>query len=226
MPRKELTEMVEEVYRDLTNFYKETEDAEFSPIRGKKAEVSNKYLKKLYYDKNKHIYTGKPFCINNLFIRHYDPEIDQFNDLLFTSLRTVDEQFLFPARVNTLPSLKFLLNKIGKDAQGKKATAILKPGQYDYREGWHFGYRAAVQASPVVVYRDINYDHKFDFTNEHRGWFGINVHKSDKDGKSLGSAGCLTFKRDVAFYNWRKLFEINNAAKGKNGFKITLVSHG
>lgn len=221
-----LEKSVLDLYNLQNDFCAQNNDIDYQAIRGPKAKVSIELLKSLYYKKYKHVYIDKKYHCNNLFIRHYDPVVDKFNDVLFTTVATDKDYYVFRFTVTTVPSKHFLDKvKIGKDSKGRKATAILKEGQYSYKLGSHFGYEAGVQGEPVWTYRDINRDGKYDFTNENRGWFGIHIHKSDNIG-GLSSAGCLTFRWNFQFYVWRALMNINNIAKGKNHFFLTLVRNG
>lgn len=96
----------------------------------------------------------------------------------------VETNLAFAFNGNTDPSRHGMNNKIGK------GLASLKAGTYEYKIGIHGlskekskQYEALVQEEPVTVKRDIT-------ETEHKGFFGINIHKGGFNTTS--SEGCQT----------------------------------
>lgn len=85
-----------------------------------------------------------------------------------------------------------------KNPMNEKGTAILVTGQHRgaFRPGLHQGkYPALVQARPLPVWRDKDYDDELDMGGYvDVGWHGIHVHRASASGPSTEvgrwSAGC------------------------------------
>ena len=96
----------------------------------------------------------------------------------------VETNLAFAFNGNTDPSRHGTNHKIGK------GLAALKAGTYEYKIGIHGlsrekskQYEALVQEEPVIVKRDVT-------ETEHKGFFGINIHKGGFNTTS--SEGCQT----------------------------------
>lgn len=130
--------------------------------------------------------------------------------------------------ITTEPGLKLMLNP-----SNSKGTAILCPNQYKgvYKIDIHNGkYKALCQRNgSVKVYRDNNKDKIYDLNPEKidSGWFGINIHRSDKnwtrntvDGYS---AGCQVFNNPKDFDEFMDICEKAKSIYG-NKFTYTLIN--
>jgi len=113
-----------------------------------------------------------------------------------------------------------------------KGAAILKPGQYKscWQIGRHKGlYEALVQVKPITVYRDNNRDDIYDLDPEmiDEGMFGINIHRSNPNRRSIyndkWSAGCQVFANYKEFDEFMNLCRRQMAIYG-NSFTYTLIN--
>lgn len=108
-----------------------------------------------------------------------------------------------------------------------RGTAILVPGQYKgaYMIDKHQGkYDALCQRlGMVAVYRDRNKDDIMDYSDIHKGMFGINIHKAGRNSKQVDgwSAGCQVFKRSADFDDFIRICRKGEKALG-NTFTYTL----
>ena len=111
-------------------------------------------------------------------------------------------------------------------------TAILKENQYrgTYELDLHRGqYKALCQRKPVEIYRDNNRDNNFDFDEStlQRGYFGINIHRSNSSRESTQvdrwSAGCQVFANPKAYDEFIEIVTKSAGIYG-NGFTYTLIN--
>ena len=113
-----------------------------------------------------------------------------------------------------------------------EGTAILKPNQYPgtYEIDLHRGqYQALCQRKPVEVYRDSDRDNNFDFDEStvERGYFGINIHRSNSSSESTQvnkwSAGCQVFANPKAYEEFMEIVTKSSGVYG-NSFTYTLIN--
>ncbi len=106
-------------------------------------------------------------------------------------------------------------------------TAVLKPGQWVdcWALGNHQGktdHPALVQVGRITVYRDNDKDSLAEESKEESGLFGINIHRSNANGKTMAigkwSAGCQVFQVKS---DHDQLLSILNQYKTKIGNKFT-----
>ena len=108
-----------------------------------------------------------------------------------------------------------------------RGTAILVPGQYKgpYMIDKHQGkYEALCQRlGMVAVYRDRNKDDIMDYSDIHKGMFGINIHKAGRNSKQGDgwAAGCQVFKRSADVEDFMRICRRGEKALG-NTFTYTL----
>ena len=126
---------------------------------------------------------------------------NKFDDILYVAYNELGVWRLFSAPITTDPGAYYVRKKL----INSKGVAILKAGQYRdiYAIRLHQGkYEAVCQTyGPVTVYRDANKDDVYDYVNDDRGQFGINIHKAGRDSLNVEnwSAGCQVFKRSADF---------------------------
>lgn len=149
-----------------------------------------------------------PYYVNLAAIRDLsDP--DSWNDafIYFYWRKSGELVYTQVNEFTTDPGVKCL-----KVPQNPKGCAILAEGwsRRGWKLGYHKGYEALQQCSPVKVYRDNNKDDVFDLdpATFDEGMFGINIHRanlySDSPTVSGHSAGCLVFKK---VYDFNKFLE-------------------
>lgn len=178
-------------------------------------------MKKLNY----RLYTDRP---NLVSIRNRVLTNNTFNDSLFVFWLDDRDRLIRYNRyiITTTPGLPWLLNPMNS-----RGTAILQPGQYidTYAIGFHgrgsFRHEALVQVLPVNVFRDNNRDEIIDKIGNHRGLFGINIHRASAwwdvtEKIDSFSAGCQVFQRRADFQDF---MNICRDAK-QNRFTYTLIN--
>lgn len=168
----------------------------------------------------------KPWELNIVGIRGLSTRPNRFDDRIVVFLRDDRGKWqdrVFP--VTTDPGTYWLGSPM--HPQG---TAILEPGQYPgYSIGMHRGqYPALVQGrAEVTVRRDYDRDNWLDFQNGtlHRGQFGINLHRANRNGTTLEvdrhSAGCQVFASASDFGYFMQLCAQHRRHHG-NHFTYTL----
>jgi hypothetical protein len=172
----------------------------------------------------------RPYELNIVGIRSHQTRANRFDDELHVFFKTNSgstEHYIF--KVTTDPGTFWLNNPMKP-----KGTAILKEGQYInvYSIGLHRGkYKALIQTlGKVTVIRDYNRDAVLDFLNgkEETGWFGINLHRASKSGKTKyvenHSAGCQVFEDADDFDLFMELAERHKKLYG-NKFSYTLIDY-
>jgi len=172
----------------------------------------------------------RPYELNIVGIRSHISRSNRFDDELHVFFKTnsgTTEHYIF--KVTTDPGTFWLNNPMKP-----KGTAILKEGQYlnVYSIGLHRGkYKALIQSlGKVTVIRDYNRDAVLDFLNgrEETGWFGINLHRAAKNGKTKyvenHSAGCQVFEDAADFDLFMELAERHKKLYG-NKFSYTLIDY-
>jgi hypothetical protein len=164
---------------------------------------------------------GKPLAEDGVDGKNTTFALDQYNAV-------AGQEILKIFSNTTNPGVYWLNNPMSK-----LGTAVLKPNQWV--DCWSLGFhqqktdhRALVQTGKVTVYRDNNKDNKYqlDDTKTETGLFGINIHGSNKAGKSttIGkwSAGCQVFS---TWANKEEVMDVCEKYKTvtKNKFTYTLI---
>lgn len=148
---------------------------------------------------------------------------NQYDDRITIAFRRNDKDYFFCWACTTDPGLFYMKSLINE-----KGAAILSPGQYVdcYRLGLHQGkYIALIQSKgKVKVYRDNNFDDKYDLNNKDYGFFGINIHKPEKESSIVdkNSAGCIVFK-NVSDFDFFVNILMYFKKISKNSFTFTLI---
>lgn len=133
------------------------------------------------------------YNLNIFGIRNNDCVADTFNDLVGVLYKVDGEWQLHKYDATTDPGLYYREHPMNVDG-----TAILSPGQFKsaFKIGYHQGkYRALVQNTPLLLYRDANRNDTFEYLGEPQ-WemAGINLHRANAKMKSKlnqkWSAGC------------------------------------
>jgi hypothetical protein len=147
---------------------------------------------------------------------------NKFTDDFYWYYKQNDIWVLEFAKITTKAGLTYV-----KHPLNSKGTAVLKPGLHKdaFILGRHKNsYRAIVQHAPLPVWRDKTKDDIIDPIIEDNGIFGINIHRSVKEGEAENvndySAGCLAFKSGSRFSKFIKdVIENTN----KNGLYSLLL---
>jgi len=171
------------------------------------------------------------YNINIVGVRTTADEPNAFNDHLALIYKDSESKWVVDKyRITTDPGTYWL-----KHPSRVSGTAILVPGQYSgvYKIDLHKGlYEALCQRNGIVrVYRDSNLDEICDVDSGsiEEGWFGINIHRSTKNGSSNNidkwSAGCQVFKNSIDFGDFMKLVKISSKYYGDT-FTYTLLDEG
>jgi len=148
---------------------------------------------------------------------------NNYDDRITLSFKKNHKDYFFCWPCTTDPGVYYMKNLINK-----KGAAILAPGRYvdSYRLGLHQGkYLALIQAKGKVnVYRDNNFDDKYDMLNKECGYFGINIHKPENNSCNVdkNSAGCVVFKNSDDFDLFINILLYFKNRK-RNSFTFTLV---
>lgn len=135
---------------------------------------------------------GKPYHLNIVGIRNRFSRVNQYNDSINIYYEGLRGWVHTSYTATTYPGSPSLLKPINP-----KGSAILVPGQYEYKKGKHKGkYDALVQAEPVTVYRDNTRDLIYNLENKETGFFGINIHRASFGARVIGpdSYGCQVIK--------------------------------
>jgi hypothetical protein len=170
---------------------------------------------------------SRPYELNIVGLRNRSIHPNRFDDELHVFYATKPLHWEYHVfRITTDPGTFWLMNPM--QPQG---TAILAEGQYKnaYAIGLHRGeYNALVQVKPVNIVRDYDRNAMLDFYNgkKVKGYFGINVHRANKTGKTIhvdkNSAGCQVFENASDFQRFMQLCETHRSLYG-NQFTYTLI---
>lgn len=169
----------------------------------------------------------KPFELNIVGVRNPSTVPNRFDDVIYVFWKDDKGNWVGKHYTATTDTGTFWL----KSPMNPKGSALLKEGQYvnGYKIGLHQGkYKALVQQRPVTVVRDYNRDNVLDFNNgkEETGFFGINIHRANKEGKTKtvdrNSAGCQVFEDADEYNNFMDLVEKHRSLYGNN-FTYTLI---
>lgn len=166
----------------------------------------------------------RPFAMNLFGVRSPNKQSGKFDDTLGYVFKNGSGQWEIWQAPGTTDTGTYWLQNIWP---GQKAAALLAEGQYKgaYQLGTHYTYRALVQTGgPVTIYRDYNRDAITDFdpATKQSGYFGINIHRAQRVGKTEliadHSAGCQVFQSVDDFNSMLKFAE---SASQKYGNKFT-----
>lgn len=193
-------------------------------------ELVKNRVKEVMLSKGYPFFENGDFNVNIIGVRSDIKIGNSFDDNLLCLYKNRDIWQLKCFEITTDAGAYWLENPMGR------GTALLKPNCYRgcYKIDKHRGkYEALCQRSgKVAVYRDNNLDKITDFNEDSVEWgyFGINIHKSHKDGKltdakSVGkfSAGCQVFKSEWEFKIFMNLVKISSHTYG-NKFTYTLLT--
>lgn len=136
----------------------------------------------------------RPLNLNIIGLRSPGSRVNYFDDTICLVFERHAKWEIHKFKATTYPGLPSLLKPVNKNG-----TAIMVPGQYSYKLGYHRGkYRALVQAKHVKVYRDNNKNSVYDLDSENieEGFFGINIHRASFGASVVGpdSSGCQVIK--------------------------------
>lgn len=165
------------------------------------------------------------FNLNMIGVRNSstgDVVTNLFDDTMTLSYKENGTWKFHQWAATTEPGKKGMLE--GKAVGG---VAFVVPNQYPgaYRIGMHFNYEALSQKGDISVYRDDNYNMKFDKKKITTGnWYGINIHKAGADSTWVEnwSEGCQVFKRDRDFNQFMDICRTSRKIYG-NSFTYTLL---
>lgn len=174
------------------------------------------------------IFTSGYYNINIIGVRNNTIVPNVFDDELHVIYKEYNNTVVHKIyKITTDPGIYWLENP-----SRVEGTAILKPNQYrgTYEIGLHRGrYKALCQRKPVEVYRDSNRDRHFDFDEStvQRGYFGINIHRSNSRRESTQvdkwSAGCQVFANPNAYDEFMSIVSKSSDVYG-NSFTYTLIT--
>ncbi|SMD44566.1 Negative regulator of beta-lactamase expression [Aquiflexum balticum DSM 16537] len=173
---------------------------------------------------------SKDYNLNILGLRTPNHIPNKFDDSLVVFWKFNGTWHIKKYKITTDPGTGPLLNLNKKG--NSNGTAILKKGQYkdSHIIGYHKKqYRALVQANPVTVIRDNNWDNILDFDNgrEFTGIFGINIHRANEHRESqqvdAWSAGCQVFANPQDFKEFMDMCTKSNLEWRKN-FTYSLIN--
>jgi hypothetical protein len=176
------------------------------------------------YKSNGYVLDERPFAMNIFGIRANSTKSGAFDDIIGYLYKDGDGKWNVVQNAGTTDTGTFYLQN---PFQGNTGAALLAQGQYKnaYNIGWHYSYQAFVQTGgAVTIYRDYNRDAILDFDNGTKatGYFGINLHRANKVGKTYEianhSAGCQVWQ-DADEFN--AALEFGKQAKERYGNQFT-----
>ena len=134
---------------------------------------------------------GQP---NVVVCRSNNSQAGAFDDVIHVARLVEDEWLDIVWQCTADPGRPWLLAPMNS-----KGTARVKPGQWSFKIGRRSpskgGYRCLVPAAPITVTRDLDLDDQLDDGAEDHGFFGIQVHRANREGTSTvvgkWSAGCI-----------------------------------
>lgn len=182
-------------------------------------------LKKLNYT----IYKKGAYNLNIIGVRAKGNSItNKFDDcIIVTYFDEHGKLFIQYYDITTEPGKYYMNHPLSR-----KGAAILVPGQYRgaFVLGKHKGYKALVQAKPLMVYRDDNKDSAYDYNPDtiEKGMFGINIHRSNPNIISQvidkWSAGCQVFADPKKYKEFIDLCKKQIEHTGCKTFTYTLIN--
>lgn len=168
----------------------------------------SEFIDKLYRENGYTPFTRGDYNLNITGIRYKRKNnklTDKFDDVLYLDYKVDGKWVHKEYPITTLYGSYYGLIKLGN----KKGTAILKPGRWKYKIGYHAGKKALVQAEPFEVLRDNTLDGTYNPTTENKGYFGINIHRAGVFSKIVynWSAGCQVFQKTKDFLEFLDIVE-------------------
>ena len=192
--------------------------------------IKNADFSKIFNNLNYAYFTNGEYNLNIIGVRaNMDNRVtNRYDDVIVVEYKENGKLIRKMWDITTEPGSKLMRNP-----SNSKGTAILVPGQYRgvYKIDLHRGkYKALCQRNgSVKVYRDKDRDNVYDcdVNTIDKGWFGINIHRSNEtytrttiDGYS---AGCQVFNNPKDFSEFMKLVEKSASIYG-NKFTYTLIT--
>lgn len=192
--------------------------------------IKNADFSKIFNNLNYAYFTNGEYNLNIIGVRaDMDNRVtNRYDDVIVVEYKENGKLVRKIWDITTEPGSKLMRNP-----SNSKGTAILVPGQYRgvYKIDLHRGkYKALCQRNgSVKVYRDKDRDNVYDcdVNTIDKGWFGINIHRSNEtytrttiDGYS---AGCQVFNNPKDFSEFMKLVEKSASIYG-NKFTYTLIT--
>lgn len=192
--------------------------------------IKNADFSKIFNNLNYAYFTNGEYNLNIIGVRaDMDNRVtNRYDDVIVVEYKENGKLIRKMWDITTEPGSKLMRNP-----SNSKGTAILVPGQYRgvYKIDLHRGkYKALCQRNgSVKVYRDKDRDNVYDcdVNTIDKGWFGINIHRSNEtytrttvDGYS---AGCQVFNNPKDFAEFMKLVEKSASIYG-NKFTYTLIT--
>lgn len=192
--------------------------------------IKNADFSKIFNNLNYAYFTNGEYNLNIIGVRaNMDNRVtNRYDDVIVVEYKENGKLIRKMWDITTEPGSKLMRNP-----SNSKGTAILVPGQYRgvYKIDLHRGkYKALCQRNgSVKVYRDKDRDNVYDcdVNTIDKGWFGINIHRSNEtytrttiDGYS---AGCQVFNNPKDFAEFMKLVEKSASIYG-NKFTYTLIT--
>jgi len=176
--------------------------------------------------KHNHPFFKGDYNLNLIGVRSSDTDANTFNDFLVVLCEIDGKQEMYVFPMTTDPGVYYRESPINVNG-----TAVLVPGHYRacWKIGAHRGqYHALVQRGEMAVYRDNSHDSEIDFdgSSVETGFFGINLHRANKNRSSLRvdkwSAGCQVLANPEDFDFVMKLVD-ESAKKYGDKFSYTLL---
>ena len=167
----------------------------------------------------------EPNLLNIVSIRSKDDGkiTNKFDEIMYVFYKNNKNEWVINEyTITTTPGFK------PKSKQLPKKVAVLTLGQYvdQYKLGFHQNKpdHKCLKFATSIVHRN-NKDESYDFASiTEKGAFGINIHRSSKNGSSENvfnwSEGCQVFKNSNQFTQFINLCEIQSNIK--NTFTYTL----
>ena len=192
--------------------------------------IKNADFSKIFHTLGYAYFTSGEYNLNIIGVRaNMDNRVtNRYDDIIVVEYKENGKLIRKTWDITTEPGSKLMRNP-----SNSKGTAILVPGQYRgvYKIDLHRGkYKALCQRNgSVKVYRDKDKDNVYDcdVNTIDKGWFGINIHRSNEtytrttiDGYS---AGCQVFNNPKDFSEFMKLVEKSASIYG-NKFTYTLIT--
>jgi len=192
----------------------------------KKSDITIDKLREALLHLEYMLFENGEYNLNIIGIRTEDSTSNHFNDFIAVAYKLKKLWQLDIFNVTTDPGTYWLNNPMNV-----KGTAILATGQHRgcYKLGMHQGiYKALVQAKPMPVYRDMNFNSSVD---DHGaldiGYHGINIHRANSRRISTQvdkwSAGCQVFADPNDYVQFIKLCEEAVKRYGEN-ITYTLIN--
>lgn len=184
-------------------------------------------IKDVYAKKGYNFFENGAYNLNIGGVRSLNRVANSFDDFIYCIFKDNSGAWIVKSWEATTDAGTYWL----KNPMNTKGTALLVPNQYikGWRIGLHQGkYKALVQNKEVSVYRDNNKNEILDFNKAtiDKGFFGINIHRSNPSKTSIAvekwSAGCQVFANPKDFQEFLEICDIS-ARKYGDEFTYTLI---